>query len=130
MAKRSRLVTKSPLPTYRKQCDRSPLYFLSFSKNRVKQVVNYVNYLAKIGGATSTPPVSEVPKEAKVSSWLDDFDDPSSRSTGPKRTEWDREDTKLLKEAFRDFSKLPATTDIRKTINNNRRLKDLMEQEG
>jgi len=40
------------------------LYFLSFSKNRVKQVVNYVNYLAKIGGATSTPPVSEVPKEA------------------------------------------------------------------
>jgi len=74
--------------------------------------------------------VSEVPKEAKVSSWLDDFDDPSSRSTGPKWTEWDPEDTKLLKEAFRDFSELPATTDIRKTINNDRRLKDLMEQEG
>ena len=106
------------------------LYVLSFSKNRVKQVVNYLNYIIKKELPKATPPESEVSKRTKVSNWLDDFDDPSTRSTTSKRNEWSPEDTEVLKKAFRDFSELPSTNDIRRIINSTRELQDILDVTG
>lgn len=80
--------------------------------------------------ATSHPPVAETSEQEKASNWLDSFDDPSSRSGKTKRTEWDADDGRLLKEALRDFSELPTTAQIRSIIKHNRRLEDLMDREG
>lgn len=52
---------------------------MSQSKDRVKQVVNFLNHLIR-KERQSTPPDSEANSKDKVSSWLDDFDDPSTRS--------------------------------------------------
>ena len=106
------------------------LYVLSFSKKRVKQVVNYLNYVINTEAATPTPPEAEVSQETKVSNWLDDFDDPSSRSTAPKRNEWDPEDTELLRKAFREHSELPTTKDIRRIIRSNPKLQDILDVGG
>ena len=103
------------------------LYFFSYSKSRVKQVVNFVNYAAKTERAKATPPQIEETPQAKVTNWLDDFDDPSTRSNASKRNEWDPEDTALLKEAFKDFSVLPSTTQIRAVISQNSRLQTLLD---
>ena len=106
------------------------LYVLSFSKNRVKQVVNYLNYVIKTEVPKATLPEAELSQEAKVSNWLDDFDDPSSRSTAPKRNEWDPEDTEVLKKAFREYSELPPTKDIRRISSSNRKLQDMEDVGG
>ncbi|KAL9976585.1 hypothetical protein ACROYT_G013906 [Oculina patagonica] len=49
-------------------------------RGRVKQVVNHVNNLVKKSGSAATPPAAK-PEAAKISSWLDDFDNPSTRSS-------------------------------------------------
>ena len=103
------------------------LYFLSFSKTRVKQVVDFVNYAAQTKCAKVDPPRTKQTTQAKVTSWLDDFDDSSTRSNASKRNEWDPEDTALLIEAFKDFSELPSTTQIRTVINRDMRLQRLLD---
>ena len=104
------------------------LCILSYSKNRVKQVVNFVNYVAKTQPAEAALPKIQQTTEAKVTSWLDDFDDPSTRSKASRRNEWDPEDTALLMEAFQDFSELPHTTQIRAIISRDVRLQRLLEE--
>ena len=71
----------------------SILSVLSTNPSRVKQVVNFVNYLVTRDVSTSTPPTAEPPAEAKVNRSLDDFDNPSTRSSSIRRSEWDKEDT-------------------------------------
>ena len=44
-----------------------------------------------------------------------------------KRNEWDPEKTALLEEAFKDFSELPSTTDIRTVIDRDMRLQRLLD---
>ena len=54
------------------------LRILASSDTKLKQALNFVNYLVKKGAAAS-PPSSVAPAGEKVSSWLDTFDKPSSR---------------------------------------------------
>ena len=79
-----------------KWCTSSVLGKLALQKTRVKQVINLINYL-KAREDTASP--DKLPAtsagSAKVKSWLDDFDDPSTRSSG-KRAVWDEEETKPL----------------------------------
>ena len=75
--------------------------------------MNFVNYVAKTECAKAVPPQTEETTQAKVTNWLDDFDDPSTRSNT------DPEDTALLKEAFKE---LPSTAQIRMVINRDIRL--------
>jgi len=100
---------------------------LSTIRGRVKQVVNHVNNLVKKSGRAATPPAAE-PEAAKTSSWLDDFDNPSTRSS--RRSEWDDEDTKRLERAFKDFKKLPSTALIRTILNKDTELNAIKEREG
>ena len=100
---------------------------LSTIRGRVKQVVNHVNNLVKKSGRAATPPPAE-PEAAKTSSWLDDFDNPSTRSS--RRSEWDDEDTKRLERAFKDFKKLPSTALIRTILNKDTELNAIKEREG
>lgn len=48
---------------------------------------------------------------SKVTKWMEDFDDPSSRTS--KRETWDEMDTKILEERFKEYKSLPKTTVIR-----------------
>ena len=90
-------------------------------------MVNFVNYAAQTKCAKVDPPWTAQTTQAKVTDWLDDFDDPSTRSNASKRNEWDPEDTALLKEAFKDFLELPSTTQIRTVINRDMRLQRLLD---
>lgn len=104
---------------------------MSSSHSRVKQVVNYINYLRKQSQRTATPTAAEPkpePEAAKVLNWLDDFDDPSTRSS--RRSEWDAQDTKRLETAFKDFTKLPATAHIRTIMRGKTELHTILKREG
>lgn len=90
--------------------------------------MNFVNYVAKTECGKAVPPQTQETTQAKVTNWLDDFDEPSTRSNTSKRNEWDPEDAALLKEAFKDFSELPATTQIRTIINGDVRLQRLVDE--
>ena len=105
-------------------CSIPNLHVLSYSKSRVKQVVNFAT---KTKCAKVAPPQTEQTTQAKVTNWLDDFDDPCMRSNTSKRNEWNPEDMALLKEAFKDFSELPSTTQIRTVINGDMRLQRLLD---
>ncbi len=98
---------------------------LSTIRKRVKQVVNYVNNLVKKSGSAATPPAAE-PEAANVSSWLEDFDNPSTRSS--RRSEWDDEETKILERAFKDYRKLPSTALIRTILNKDTELNAIKER--
>lgn len=92
-------------------CTTAVLSVLGTSMNKVKQVVNHVNYL--IESRPGNPPKKlEEPSTSKVHGWLDSFDDPSTRSSG-KRQEWDEDDSKAIEKAFKKYSTLPSTTEIR-----------------
>ena len=101
---------------------------LSTSRGRVKQVVNYINYEVQKEKKTTTPPDSQPTAKGKVSHWMDEFDAPSTRSSG-RRTEWDEKESKQLEKAFSKHSKLPTTSAIR-AILDDPQLRAIKEREG
>lgn len=111
-----------------KCCTSSVLGQLALQK-RVKQVINHINYL-KSKQDTKSP--DKLPTtsagSSKVNTWLDDFDDPSTRSFG-KRGVWDDEETELLEKRFHQDT-LPSTTIIRETLNSDDQLFTILNREG
>jgi len=100
------------------------------TKPRVKQVVNFVNELVRKQGKTATPPPAKPPAEAKSANWLDQFDDPETRSQSIRRMEWDPEDSEKLKRAFKGYRKLPTTFVIRTILNGDTELSAIKSREG
>lgn len=109
-------------------CTTAVLSPLAVSKKRVKQVVNYVNYLAA-KSPSKTPKNLPEASTSKVDSWLGDFDDPSTRSTG-RRELWDERDCKLLEKKFKNHDTLPSTVIIRNMCQNDNDLFEIVEREG
>jgi len=110
-------------------CTTAVLSILASSINRVKQVVNHVNYI--IEKQTKTPPLEseEQTSPSKVSDWLHSYDDPSTRSSG-KRQEWDSSDTKAIERAFQKHSSLPSTAEIKKILRQDTKLYSILDKEG
>lgn len=111
----------------RKMALNTVLGTLSNNLSRVKQVVNHVNYTIRKRASTATLPAAEPPSD-KISSWLDEFDDPSSRTT--RRSEWDEHDTRRLERAFQSFNKLPSTATIRSILDEDNELNTIRKREG
>ena len=105
------------------------LRILASSEAKLKQAVNYVNYLVKKSN-TASPPASVAAPQEKVSTWLDTFDKPLSRSSNPRRTEWDPEEASILERAFKSFDTLPPTSKIRTVLSGNKRLTAIVERDG
>ncbi|KAJ7381221.1 hypothetical protein OS493_001337 [Desmophyllum pertusum] len=96
---------KLSLIEVKSRCCTSPLLrTLSMQQGRVKQV-------SRVGG------------------WLDDFDEPSTRSSG-KRESWDNEDSTLLEQGFKEYSSLPSTSVIRGALNSDEELRAILDREG
>ena len=100
---------------------------LSKNRTRVKQVVNHVNYTIKKHASKTSLPAAE-PPSAKVTAWLDVYDDPSTRSS--RRSDWDEADTRLLERAFASYKDLPSTTSVRTILRGNTELLTIFEREG
>lgn len=100
---------------------------LSHNRSRVKQVVNHVNYTMRKLAKTATPPAAEPPSD-KLNSWLDVYDDPSSRTS--RRSEWSEQDTSRLERGFQSFNKLPSTAHIRTILKGNTELFTILVREG
>lgn len=111
-----------------KCCTTAVLSVLTTSKKRVKQVVNHVNYLID---KRPNPTLKDLPAEkpAKVDTWLDDFDDPSSRSSG-RRESWSEADTKAMQRKFRNYDSLPSTATIRQLCQSDDQLYTILNREG
>ena len=105
------------------------LSVLSPSMAKVKQVVNHVNYIIEKKGGTLTPQSDEQTSPSKVTSWLHNYDDRSTRSSG-KRQEWDGDDTKAIETTFKQHSSLPSTTEIKKILKQDTKLYFILEREG
>ena len=105
------------------------LNHLSTSRARVKQVVNYINHQVQKEKSTTTPPDNPPTAKGKVSHWMDDFDAPSTRSSG-QRIEWDEKDTQWMEKAFSKHTKLPSTSAIRAMMDNDPHLRAIKEREG
>ena len=60
------------------------------SRNRVKQVVKYIDHQVRKEKSTTALPESQPPAQGKVSHWIIDFDVPSAKSLSGRRTEWDK----------------------------------------
>ena len=103
---------------------------LSMSRARVKQVVNYVNHLVQKEQSTRKLPEAQPTTQMKVSDWLDDFDEQSTRSSSSRRTEWDHEDTQRLEKAFSKYHKMPSTATICSIMDNDPQLSIINEREG
>ena len=103
---------------------------LSMSRARVKQVVNYVNHLVQKEQSTRKLPEAQPTTQMKVSDWLDDFDEQSTRSSSSRRTEWDHEDTQRLEKAFSKYHKMPSTATICSIMDNDPQLSIIKEREG
>ena len=101
---------------------------LAFSKNRVKQVVNHINYLIS-KESTAVPHDLAEPSTSKVHSWLDDFDNPSTRSSG-RRENWSDADSQILERNLKRYDTLPSTVVIRTLFNNDTDLYDILKREG
>lgn len=109
-------------------CTTAVLAVLGTSMNKVKQVVNHVNYL--IESRPRNPPKKlEEPSTSKVHGWPDSFDDPSTRSSG-KRQEWDEDDSKAIEKAFKKYPTLPSTTEIRGVFKQDTKLYTILNREG
>ena len=122
---------KLSLIEVKSRCCTSPLLrTLSMQQGRVKQVVNLIKYL------TSKEPTldpNDLPNtsrgQSRVGGWLDDFDEPSTRSSG-KRESWDNEDSTLLEQGFKEYSSLPSTSVIRGALNSDEELRAILDREG
>ena len=108
----------------------SILATLATKPSRVKQVVNFVNELVRKQGKTATPPPAKPPAKAKSANWLDQFDDPETRSQSIRRMEWDPEDSEKLERAFKGYRKLPTTFVIRTILNGDTELSAIKSREG
>ena len=114
----------------KKMCLNPLLNNLSMSRAKVKQVVNYVNHLVRKEQSTTKLPEAQPTTQMKVSGWLDDFDEPSPRSSSSRRTEWDHEDTQRLEKAYSKYHKMPSTATIRSIMDNDPQLSIIKEREG
>ena len=112
----------------KKCCTTSILSSLSFSKSRVKQVVNHINYIISKEPVTVPHDVPQ-PSTSKVDSWLDEFDDPSTRSSGRQKS-WAEADTQLMKTRLKTYDALPSTVVLRTLFNNDTALCEILHQEG
>jgi len=101
---------------------------LALQKKRVKQVINHINYLKSKQDTKSPDELPTTAGSSKVNTWLDDFDDLSTRSFG-KRGVWDDKETKLLEKRFHQDT-LPSTTIIRETLNSNDQLFTILNRQG
>jgi len=97
-------------------------------KKRVKQVINHINYLKSKQDTKSPDELPTTAGSSKVNTWLDDFDDLSTRSFG-KRGVWDDKETKLLEKRFHQDT-LPSTTIIRTTLNSDDQLFTILNRKG
>lgn len=96
---------------------------------RLKQVTNFVNYQAR-RTEISPPTASSDDSKAKVSEWLDQFDDPSMRSLSVKRNVWSSEETAIFEDSFKDHPTLPSTTIIREMVGEDTPLAEIHERVG
>lgn len=112
----------------RKCCTTAVLSVLASSKKRVKQVTNYVNHL--IGKQPAIDP-KELPQPtaSRTERWLEEFDEPSSRSTS-RREAWDYEKAELLEKRFLTFTSLPSTYEIKGILQNESGMTRILEEEG
>ena len=108
------------------------LSVLTGDESKVKQVANFINFLARKKSAEETsPPLSEVGARSKVSSWLHKLEDPSNRSSkSVRRTEWDDKEAKHLLKVFAKFTALPTTHIIRTIIDGDAKLREILERDG
>ena len=68
--------------------------------------------------------------KVKVTSWLNTLDDPSTRTTSAKRTDWDPKEAAHLPKVFRKFDKLPPMYVIRKIMASDPMLREILERDG
>ena len=93
-----------------------------------KQVVNHINYLIS-KQPTVDPKDLPVPTTSKVHGWLDDFDVPSTRSSG-RRENWTETDTRLIQRTFKKYDTLPSAIAIKTLFQNDKDLFDILNREG
>lgn len=96
---------------------------------RLKQVTNFVNYQER-RTEISPPTASSDDSKAKVSEWLDQFDDPRMRSLSVKRNVWSSEETAIFEDSFKDHPTLPSTTIIREMVGEDTPLAEIHERVG
>ena len=108
-------------------CTTAVLSLLATSVSKVKQVVNHVNYL--IDSRPRSPPKKVEESTSKVHRWLEDFDDPSTRSSG-RRQEWDQDDSVAIKKAFKSYPTFPTMTEIKGLFKKDTKLYTIFYTEG
>ena len=110
------------------------LSVLTTSDQRMKSVQNYLNYEARKYALSqsqgSSPPASVAPADDKVSSWLDKYDEPSTRTTSAKRTEWSADDVAMLAKALKKYIYFPSTEKIREILASDSDIQALLDREG
>ena len=90
-------------------CTTAVLTILATSMSKVKTVVNHVNSIIQ------TRPRSPPPPPRQVRTELQNFDDPSTRSSG-RRQEWHEDDSKAIEKAFEKCTTLPTTTQTKQVF--------------
>ena len=111
----------------RKCCTTAVLSSLALSKKRVKQIVNYVNN--PIDKQPTTDP-KDLPKQttSRTQSWLEEFDEPSTRSSG-RRDAWDEKDCQILERRLEGFTSLPSTYQIKDMFRDDDELSRILDKE-
>ncbi|KAJ7315092.1 hypothetical protein OS493_038863 [Desmophyllum pertusum] len=113
----------------RKCCTTAVLSTLTFSKNRVKQVVNHVNYL--VATRPTVSPQDLPVAKAKVDQWAYDPDVTSTMSSGSRTREaWNETDVTLSERKFRHEPSLPTTTAIRGMLSSDTALNEILQRKG
>lgn len=108
-------------PVHNKMCTTVLLRKLIYNKDKVKKVLNFVNYLF------DTRPVKE-PNDLPVDECLYEEDDVSVKS-GPRQY-WDDEDTKAIEKEIRHLEKCPSKHQIQDMSQKNEHLFRILEKEG
>jgi len=119
--------TKVTKETAQKRCcTTAVLALLATSMTKVKKVVNHVNYI--INTRPRSLPNESEQSTSKVHKWLQDFDDPSTRSSG-RRQEWDIEESQAIEKAFAKFHTLPSTAEIKHVLKQDTKLYAILHRE-
>mgnify|MGYP000415196271 FL=1 len=119
--------TKVTKETAQKRCcTTAVLALLATSMTKVKKVVNHVNYI--INTRPRSLPNESEQSTSKVHKWLQDFDDPSTRSSG-RRQEWDIEESQAIEKAFEKFHTLPSTAEIKHVFKQDTKLYAILHRE-